>query len=120
MRNMSFALTTEQIKNESKTVTRQFGWLTLKVGDRLRPVLKCMGIRKGEKQERLLIDGRCIEVVKVGEEPLSIMSQEDCIKEGFPDMTPQQFTDMIIKHYGSKINKFSRMTRIEFKYIDED
>lgn len=119
MRNMSFSMTTQQVKDESKTVTRRFGWLDLKPGDRLRPVLKCMGIRRGEKQERLLPDGRCIEVVKAGEEPLSIMSQEDCIKEGFPEMTPLDFVLFLQKKY-KELTAFSKMNRIEFKYVDED
>lgn len=33
MRNMSFALTTPQILNRSKTVTRRAGWSFLKPGD---------------------------------------------------------------------------------------
>lgn len=46
---MSFALTTVQILDGSKDVTRRLGWEFLKVGDLLRPVRKCMGLRPGEK-----------------------------------------------------------------------
>lgn len=48
MRNMSFALTTDQILAGTKTVTRRLGWLRLQPGDHLRPVRKCMGLRPGE------------------------------------------------------------------------
>jgi len=32
-RNISFALTTQQVRNRTKTVTRRAGWLFLKAGD---------------------------------------------------------------------------------------
>ena len=38
MRRMSFALTTDQILSQTKTVTRRFGWEKLKPGDVLQPV----------------------------------------------------------------------------------
>lgn len=34
-RNMSFALTTSQIRDRSKTVTRRFGWWFLVPGDQV-------------------------------------------------------------------------------------
>ena len=54
---MSFMLTTNQIIDETKDVTRRNGWENLKPGDRLRAVEKAMGLKKGEKQ-RLLRDLR--------------------------------------------------------------
>ena len=48
MRNMSFAMTTEAVRNQTKTVTRRFGWWFLKPGDMVQPVEKAMGLRKGE------------------------------------------------------------------------
>ncbi len=53
MRNMSFALTTAQILDESKDVTRRLGWLHAKPGQWVRPVRKCMGLRPGEKLDVL-------------------------------------------------------------------
>lgn len=35
MRNMSFALTTKQIINRTKTITRRFGWWFLRPGDKI-------------------------------------------------------------------------------------
>jgi len=49
MRNMSFFLTTDQIRNKTKTVTRRDGWLFLKPGDIVQACVKCQGLKKGEK-----------------------------------------------------------------------
>ncbi len=46
-------MTTQQILDGTKTVTRRLGWRHLKVGDQIRPVKKCMGLRPGEKIEVL-------------------------------------------------------------------
>lgn len=67
MRNISFALTTSQIVAGTKDVTRRMGWQFLKVGDLLRPVRKCMGLRPGEKVEALRAP---IRVIDVRREPL--------------------------------------------------
>ena len=48
MRNMSFSLTTEQIRNRTKDVTRRLGWKNLKPGEHFRAVEKCQGLKKGE------------------------------------------------------------------------
>lgn len=45
-RNMSFAMTTDQIREQSKTVTRRFGWWFLKSGDVVCGVEKAMGLKK--------------------------------------------------------------------------
>jgi len=111
-RNISFAMTTEQIQNRSKDVTRRFGWWFLKEGDRLNGVKKSMGLKKGEKIERLCL----IEVVSVRKEPLDAITQEDVIREGFPDWTPQDFIDFLVKHYSCDPDK--PVNRIEFRYID--
>ena len=52
MRNMSFTMTTRQIKNRSTTMTRRFGWWFLKPGDRIQAVEKGMGLKKGEKVKK--------------------------------------------------------------------
>lgn len=49
MRNISFAMTTEQFRRGEKDVTRRFGWWFLKPGDQLRVVEKTIGLKKGEK-----------------------------------------------------------------------
>jgi hypothetical protein len=114
-RNMSFALTTEQIKNRTKTVTRRFGWWFLKQHDPLNAVEKAMGLKKGEQ----LIHLAKIRIVSARGEPLSAITQDDCIKEGFPDLTPDDFIEMILKHYKIRYrNAFCN--RIEFEYIEDE
>ena len=119
MRNMSFALTTEQIRDRSKTVTRRIGWSNLKAGDMVQPVKKCMGLKPGEKIELLCGPLR---VVSVRRESLWKMWQEpeygdaECKREGFPSMTPMDFIDMFCAlHKGC--NRGSEVTRIEFEYV---
>ena len=43
-RNMSFMLTTEQVRNKTKTVTRRLGWWFLKPGEIVNAVEKGMGL----------------------------------------------------------------------------
>lgn len=111
MRNMSFALTTPQFLDGSKDITRRFGWRFLKSGDRVRAVEKGMGIPKGEKIKSLGV----IEIVSIRQEPLNAITQEDCIREGFPDWSPEKFISFIMVHYGCKATDL--INRIEFKRI---
>lgn len=111
MKNMSFAMTTEQVVDRTKTVTRRFGWWKVKPGDRIRAVRKAMGLKKGEKIQPLAI----IEVVSATPEYLNCITKEDCIKEGFPDFEPRDFIDMLCEHY--KVTQHKIVNRIEFRYI---
>lgn len=98
MRNMSFSLTTSQILDRSKTVTRRTGWKFLKPGDRIRAVKKAMGLKKGEKVQQLAV----LEVIDVRRERIDCMSTdpayggEECVAEGFPQWlnTPECFVKM--------------------------
>lgn len=121
-RNISFALTTEQIKNKTKTVTRRKGWKFLKVGDVLNACVKCMGLKPGEKIQRL---GQ-IRVTDVKREVLNEMrglgegsyGSHEATLEGFPEMSGIEFTDMFCEHMGGDIDQ--EVTRIEFEYLDEN
>ncbi len=53
MRNMSFMLTTQQMQDRTKDVTRRVGWWFLKPGDVIMAVEKGMGLKKGEKIKRM-------------------------------------------------------------------
>jgi hypothetical protein len=100
MRNMSFALTTDAVQARTKTVTRRLGWRFLQVGTLLQPVVKCQGLKKGEQVEKI---GAPIRVTDVTREVLNEgVSQSDVLREGFPDLTPQQFIDMFCAHNGCK------------------
>ena len=123
MRNISFSLTTEQIKDRSKTVTRRkggaSGWRKLKPGDLLCACKKCMGLKPGEKIERLAT----IRVKKVTFENLSDIlppvrtweeGVDECYREGFPKTLPEDFVKMFVKHMGG--NARQEVIRIEFEY----
>lgn len=110
-RNMSFAMTTGQFKARTKTVTRRFGWWSLKPGDVLRGVEKAMGLRKGEKLKALGL----IRIVSARPEPLNAIGAEDVKREGFPDMTPEQFVQMLVDHY--RVSPDATINRIEFEYL---
>jgi hypothetical protein len=86
----------------------------LKPHDRIRAVKKAIGLKKGEKIETLAI----LEVVSVTREPLSAITQEDVIKEGFSDMTPAEFIAMLSNHYAIPTN--TEFNRIDFKYPRSD
>lgn len=113
MRNIAFSMTTRQFRDRSKDVTRRCGWLKLKAGTRLQGVVKGMGLKKDEHPEALGI----IEVVSVGREQLSVITQAEVNREGFPEMTPAEFVEMFCKgHRGCKPETV--VTRIEYRYTD--
>lgn len=137
MRSMSFALTTAQVRARTKTVTRRLGWTFLKPGDRIRAVVKCQGLKKGETQEQLAV----LRVVDVRREPLRRMTDdldygfEEARREGFGDDATLKWPSEFVRFFCSSHRvdifdpcraRFSRpctpedeVTRIEFAYEDE-
>lgn len=121
---MSFALTTEQIRNRSKTVTRRTGWDFLKAGDLLQPIVKGQGLKKGERVEKI---GGPIRVRTVTREVLRDgVSESDVRREGFPVMSPSHFIEMFCAGHRVRVGETTRpctpddiVTRIEFEYVDE-
>ena len=111
MRRMSFAMTVDQMRFQEKTVTRRFGWWFLEREDLVQPVVKTMGLKKGEHQ--VLIGGP-IRILSAMPEPLDSITFRDCYREGFPEMTPDQFVTMIAKHY--QCTRTAICNRIEFEY----
>ncbi|ANN70880.1 hypothetical protein BAU08_05630 [Bordetella bronchialis] len=125
MRNMSFALTTDQIRAGTKDVTRRAGWPFLKPGDLVRPVLKAMGLRPSEKIQALRGP---IRIVSVRREPLRMMLDdldygfEEVRREGFADHPhyrwPSEWVHMFCaSHKGCQ--PYTVITRIEFEYTDD-
>lgn len=119
MRLMSFSLTERQLLEGTKDVTRRLGWKTLKPGQRLKAVRKAMGLKKGEKAHVLCE----IEVVSVQRERLNRIvhtrgyGQNECKREGFPEMSPEQFVEFFRKsHKGCKPETV--ITRIEFRRVE--
>lgn len=114
-RNISFSLTTDQVKRRTKTVTRRIGWRKLRNGQILNACVKCMGLRAGEKIVRLAQ----IRVVSVSTEPLNFIlnrGRTECAREGFPDLSPQEFVAMFASHM--KCQEDTEVTRIAFEYVD--
>ena len=116
MRNISFSMTTEAVRDRSKTVTRRLGWWKLKEGDVLQAVEKAQGLRKGEHVKPICL----IRVVSVLAEPIwrvSVYPQSETACEGgFPHLSTAQFIEMFrsANHcdYGALVN------RIEFEYVE--
>ncbi|MCP3923020.1 MAG: ASCH domain-containing protein [Desulfobacterales bacterium] len=110
---MSFSLTTHQIENKTKTVTRRLGWDKLNKGDLIIAVEKCMGLNKGERHVKICT----IKILSNRKEPLSLdyINSKECSLEGFPEKTPQEFIKMFTTHNDCKIGQ--EVNRIEFDYI---
>lgn len=113
MRNISFSMTTPQVRARTKTVTRRMGWALLMPGDLMQACEKCQGLKTGEK----IVPISIIRVLSVRREPLSAITAEDVVREGFPNMTRDQFIEFFCEgHKGCK--RLSIVTRIEFSYVD--
>ena len=114
MRNMSFKLTQEQVRNQTKDVTRRFGWWFLQPGDVVQPVRKGMGLKKGEKVEKI---GPPIRIVSTRREMVGDVTDAECVREGFPDMTRGDFIKLLSVDF-HKATGTSPVNRIEFEYLD--
>ena len=114
---MSFALTTQQVREQTKTVTRRLGWQFLKVGDVVQPVLKCQGLKPGESIQKI---GGPISIVDVRREPLKAIiddpayGSDEVFAEGF-QMLPESFVEMFCQHM-RPCQPWWTVTRIEFAY----
>lgn len=122
MRNISFMLTTQQIRDRTKLVTRRMGWTFLKAGTELQAVEKSQGLGKGGRIKKLCV----IRVVKVSREQLIEIGidpeygRREMVMEGFPPphrlSDPNYFIDFYCStHRGCHPN--STVTRIEFEYL---
>jgi hypothetical protein len=116
---MSFALTTEAIRAHTKTVTRRLGWAFLKTGELVQPIVKGQGLKKGERVETI---GGPIRIIGIRREPLWFMGRprygaEEVVREGFPQMTGQEFAAMFCRANGVTLD--TMVTRIEFEYVEE-
>jgi hypothetical protein len=124
VQNISFALTTEQVRygfatgEILKDVTRRIGWLNLREGMKLRACVKCMGLKKGQKPEVL----GTIAVVSVRREPLLVITPDEVKREGFPGKSPKWFIKLFARtHKDPRTKAPARpstvVTRIEFRYV---
>jgi len=122
MRNISFMLTTQQIRNRTKTVTRRIGWSFLKVGAELQAVEKSQGLGKGGRIKRLCV----IRVTSVRPEPLGALVEDlvygfkETALEGFPVGSRYSDPFKFINFFCSSHRHCTPATivnRIEFEYL---
>lgn len=111
MRSMSFSLTTDQIRNRSKSVTRRLGWKNLKPGTLIRAVVKCMGLKKDEAMQPLAV----LCVTSVRRERLDEIDNADVAREGFRSIGRSDFMRLFCEHNGC--HPTEEVTRIEFRYV---
>jgi hypothetical protein len=134
--NMSFFLTEQAFIDREKDVTRRLGWTTLLPGKYFTAVRKVQGRKKGEKivvlgqcqcisnkPERLIdiikrpvrddFPGTAMRITDVGE----YVKLTECEREGFPNLTPEQFVDMICRDV-KDVTRNSTVNRIVFKRLD--
>jgi hypothetical protein len=110
MKNISFSLTTPQVLDRSKTVTRRLGWNGVKVGEFLQAIEKGQGLKKGQKVRKLHV----VRVLSARREPLKNMQCADLAREGFPGHSLRDFIAMFCEH--NACTPRTIVTRIEFDY----
>lgn len=106
MRNMSFALTTPQAYAQVKPVTRRLGWWNLQPGELVQQVVKGMGLKKGEKIERIHV----IEIVSVTPERLNLMAENARVREIFTERQWLQLLDGIERARGRSVERNEHQT----------
>ena len=111
MRNMSFMLTKQQIRNKTKLVTRRLGWWFLNPGDMVMACEKCQGLKPGEGIVRI----RPIKIVSIEAWELRCITLGDVAREGFPHMTCDDFIEMFCREM--KCKPETPVNRIEFEYL---
>jgi hypothetical protein len=114
-RRMSCSLTIDAVRNQTKTVTRRHAdtWRNLLPGDRLTLVEKAMGLPKGSKQVVLAE----VEVVSVRYERLYDITQDEVVREGFPEHNTRWFIDMWLDSHKHGLPRATWVRRIEWRYL---
>ena len=115
--------------DKTKTVTRRLGWRYLEWRVKqdhlplpvMQPVVKGQGLKKGESVVKL---GGLIQVLDARIEPLNAltggtytarMAKRECVREGFPEMSPRQFVEFFCQFNGCPPGQL--VVRIEFRYL---
>ena len=112
-RLMAVALTTGQVRDRSKTVTRRHGWLMLKPGDIITLCEKTRGRKPGEPLVRITD----VTIVSVRREPLSAITEADVTAEGFPGWSVADFIGFFTRSHPD-CGPQTQVTRIEWTYPD--
>ncbi len=115
MRNMSFSMTTQQVRARQKHVTRRLGWKFAKPGDLVQAIEKGQGLKKGEHVVKICV----IRILANDPEPLfAIVSEHDTqetTREGFPNMNPDEFVEMFMR--ANRCPCDQEVQRIVFGYV---
>lgn len=112
-------LTTRQVREKTKDVTRRLGWEYLKKGELLQGCEKCQGRKPGEPIVKLAV----VKVVSVRREPLRALTDDpvygaaEVRREGFPEMTPAAFVEFFCNSH-EKCTPDTKVARIEFGYVE--
>ena len=110
MKNISFALTKDQIRARLKFLTHRDGWLQAKPGDWLMGVEKGMGLKPGEQIVRL----GPVMILATRRRKLRDFTVAECVLEGFPEKSPEDFIEMYCRHMS--VTREDLQTGIEFGY----
>lgn len=113
-RLMSVALSTEQVRNRTKFVTRRVGWRMIAPGDQVTLCPKVRGRRAGEALERIVT----VDIVSVRRERLDAITEDDVVAEGFPDMTSEEFVRFFCRTH-KNVSPATEVTRIQWEYPSE-
>lgn len=81
MRNMSFSLTTDQIRGRTKTVTRRLGWRFLQSGDQVQACVKSRGFNSLISER-----GTDMKIMLTGLEFSQLVSGKVISRPGNPDV----------------------------------
>ena len=93
-----------------------------KVGQHIRAVEKMQGLKKGDHQ---VVWGE-IRIVSLEHEPLGDIitrpyrnsTLSECTREGFPELTPEEFVAMVIGHYGRKnMDEDTMIERVQYVHV---
>ena len=112
MRNMSFSMTTDQMRRKAKTVTRRMVWKNLEIEDRVRAVVKARGLRKGETVEPIGV----IKIESLWWEPLRDITDADVVREGYHNEGRDWFIEKFCK--AMKCTPLTMVHRIGFAHLN--
>ncbi len=116
-RRMACSLTVDAVRSGQKTVTRRAlgSWRNLAPGDRLTLIVKGMGLKRGEQQEKLAE----VEVTAVDDVELGSITLDDIAAEGFSiqQWTPETWVAWYISEHSGKLTPSSYVRRIEWRYL---
>lgn len=117
-RLMSVFLTEAAVVARTKTVTRRLGWRHAHPGMPLTLCRKVMGRFHRDEDGNLepLVRLAEVMVVNARREQLNEVTDEDVVREGFPDMDAAAFVAFFCEHMHCEPDEF--VTRIEWRYLD--